>query len=268
MNQYGQSAFQGGRPQSPSDTQTGPCVAAPADRTNITGLRGITRQLRYKLAIRFALEGDLRFISHRDTMRLLERALSRSGLPVRFSEGFNPRPTLSLPLPRAVGVSTSADVLVLELTEAVEPREVLPRLAEQMPQGLSLQDAWALPAGETLHPEQASYEVALQDEELEPVRGAVSNLLAAGEWPIERTGRGKPSRTIDLRAMLVEASVEPGWLRWTCRITPAGSAKPGEWLTAFGLRASERLHRVRRTAVQWASPLRASAPAAIASGLT
>ena len=38
--------------------------------------------MRYRVAIRFAIEGDLRFISHHDTVRLFERAIARAGLPV------------------------------------------------------------------------------------------------------------------------------------------------------------------------------------------
>ncbi|MBI4580945.1 MAG: DUF2344 domain-containing protein, partial [Planctomycetes bacterium] len=94
-------------------------------------------EIRYRIAIRFAVQDDVRFISHHDTMRMFERALARTDLPVRFSEGFNPRPKLSLPLPRPVGIATTADVLVVELTQPVVPEEALGRLAAQMPRGVT-----------------------------------------------------------------------------------------------------------------------------------
>jgi radical SAM-linked protein len=217
--------------------------------------------LRYKVAIRFQVDGDLRFISHHDTMRLFERALSRAQLPVKFSEGFNPRPRISLPLPRPVGVATLADMLVIELRESVEAPQVLHRLAEQMPGGLTLLEAIELDAGRKLHPEQVAYEVALPEDRALAVRTAVERVLAAEQWPIERLDEhGKSVRSIDLRSLLVEASVGPGVLRWTHRVPDGGSARCGEWLTALGLDGREMLHRVRRTAVHW----KAGTPAGLA----
>jgi radical SAM-linked protein len=219
------------------------------------------------VAIRFRVEGDLRFISHHDTMRLFERALSRAQLPVRYSEGFNPRPKMSLPLPRPVGVATEADVLVFELGEPVDAVEALNRLAQQMPGGLVLLEAFTLDAGRKLHPEQVVYEVALPLEQIDAARPAVERLLAAEHWPVERTDqRGRPLRGIDLRPMLVAVSFEPGALRWICRVPDNGSAKPAEWLRAFGLDPREMLHRIRRTAVHWqaeAQPGPAPEPAPI-----
>ena len=65
------------------------------------------------LAIRFKVEGTLRFLSHAETVRLLERACVRAGLRLRYSEGFNPHPKLSLPLPRPVGVESDEELLCL-----------------------------------------------------------------------------------------------------------------------------------------------------------
>ncbi|GAF87148.1 unnamed protein product, partial [marine sediment metagenome] len=56
----------------------------------------------------YDVDGDLRFISHHDMLRLFARSLARAALPVRFSEGFNPHPRLSIPLPRPVGVASQA----------------------------------------------------------------------------------------------------------------------------------------------------------------
>lgn len=221
------------------------------------------------MAIRFRVEGDLRFISHHDSMRLFERALSRARLPVRYSEGFNPRPKMSLPLPRPVGVATEADVLVIELSEPMDAPVALARLAEQMPGGLVLLEAFTLETGQKLHPERVEYAVDFPPERLDVVREAAATLLAAEHWPVERTDqRGRPLRGIDLRPMLIEARIEAGTLHWACRVPDNGSAKPGEWLRAFGLDAREFLHRVRRQAVQWqtSAPPRDQARAATAEG--
>ncbi len=62
---------------------------------------------RLRAALEFALAGDLRFLAHHDELRLLTRALVRAGWPLAYSQGFNPRPRLVLPLPRGNWRSSS-----------------------------------------------------------------------------------------------------------------------------------------------------------------
>ena len=85
-------------------------------------------QERYRLAIDFAVDGDIRFLAHRDMVRLLARAAVRGGLSLCYSEGFNPHPRVSLPLPRPVGVSSDAERVLLEQSEPIGPDETLRRL--------------------------------------------------------------------------------------------------------------------------------------------
>jgi radical SAM-linked protein len=210
--------------------------------------------LRYRVAIRFEIEGDLRFVSHHDTMRLCERALARTRLPIRYSAGFNPRPRLSLPLPRAVGVASQCELLVVEMCEPTEPAQVLARLAEQMPEGLRLLEAWRIEAGSGVQPGEVSHELALSTELIETVVAAVERLLAAEHWPVGReSADGKSGKTIDLRAYVASASVDAGTLRWTARVTPGGTMRISEMLGACGLEARDWHHRVKRTHVIWSA---------------
>jgi radical SAM-linked protein len=212
--------------------------------------------LRYKVAIRFAISGDLRFVSHHDTMRLFERALARAGLPVAFSAGFNPRPKLTLPLPRAVGMAAQGDLLVIQLTDRLAPEEVASRLAGQMPEGVGIDGAWELPPGGSVHPERAVYEVTLSHEVCDAVDEAVARFRAADQWLIHReSGRGRKrqsgGKTIDLKAYVCEPSVTDNVLSWIVRVTAEGSARPAEVLAALGLEPEAWRHRVRRTFIHW-----------------
>jgi radical SAM-linked protein len=210
---------------------------------------GIRSELRYRVAIRFEIDGDLRFISHRDTMGLFERALARAGLPVRFTGRFNPRPRISLPLPRAVGVASASELLVVELSEPAAPADVLTRLAGQMPEGLRLQQACLVDPGVAVQPDQVSYQVVLPADQVPAVAASVEHLRKAGHWPIER--RGRQDKVIDLLAYVVAATVEAGALKWTARVTADGSIRPAEMLAAVGLAPDAWQHRVKRTWVRW-----------------
>ncbi len=204
------------------------------------------------MAIRFVIEGDLRFISHHDTMRLFERALSRAQLPVKFSRGFNPRPRLSLPLPRAVGVASTADLLVVDLEEPLDPVVVRDRLQEQMPTGLALSDARSIAGKHPPQPVRADYELALPPDQIEDVRQRIADLLAAPTWIIQRSDPGtRPSKELDLRQYLADGAACDGILRWTVHVTAGGSLRPAELLTAVGLAPQDWQHHVRRTGVAW-----------------
>ncbi|MBN2271219.1 MAG: DUF2344 domain-containing protein, partial [Sedimentisphaerales bacterium] len=63
------------------------------------------------MLLKFRIWGNLRFLSHAETMKVFQRACARAGLDVAHTEGFNPRPRLSLPLPRSVGVESDEELL-------------------------------------------------------------------------------------------------------------------------------------------------------------
>ena len=213
---------------------------------------GNKNELRHKVAIRFAIEGDLRFISHHDTMRLFERALARASLPVKFSEGFNPRPKLSLPLPRGVGIASDCELLVIQLDSGLEPSAVRAGLAEQMPTGLTLIDACGLEGGISPQPVQVTHAVRVDGDRWMDVRRGLDTVRAATSWPIRRSGPGdRAGKTIDLVAFLTSAALAAGELQWTSRVGPDGSLRPAEFLSAVGLARETYLHRVRRTSVAW-----------------
>lgn len=208
--------------------------------------------MRYKVAVRFVIEGDLRFISHHDTMRLFERALARARLPVKFSEGFNPRPRLSLPLPRPVGVAGSAELLIIELTEPAETEAFRERLERQLPSGLKLASAGVIEGRTQPQAVAATYRLLLPPDRHTSVGTALRRILSAGSWPIERETHGEGRvKTVDLRAYLQDAGVDDHELHWTTRVDPGGSLRPAEILTAVGLDPPDWLHRVRRTEIEW-----------------
>lgn len=208
--------------------------------------------MRHLLSVRFTIQGDLRFISHHDTLRLFERALARADIPVRRSDGFNPRPKLSLPLPRSVGVASLDERLIVELHTPLSADEAARRIAPQLPQGMQLIGVDAVGADVPRSAAAVSYEMVLTDDEASAIAIAAARFAASDRAPVHRTdpktGRG---RDVDLRAWVAEVVVERNRLRWTQSISGAGTARPGEVLEAVGLSPTEYLHRLVRTAVRY-----------------
>jgi radical SAM family uncharacterized protein/radical SAM-linked protein len=107
-----------------------------------------------RLRLGFRKTGSLAWISHLDTMRLLDRALRRSGLPVSFSGGFHPMPRLQIALPLPLGVEGFGEWLDLEWAETLAAGEARERLQRELPEEFQLVSCVEVPlAGPSLSQE-------------------------------------------------------------------------------------------------------------------
>jgi radical SAM-linked protein len=165
-----------------------------------------------RLRIGFAKTGSLALISHLDTLRMLERALRRSGLPVSFTGGFHPLPRLQLALPLPLGVEGSGEWLDLEFTEQVDPGLVRARLQPELPPGFQLLSAIRVEVfGVSLSQELASahWQFVLQPQAGAPPtpeqwQQARASLLAAETLIWNDTDKKGRPRSRDCRPFLLD----------------------------------------------------------------
>jgi len=216
----------------------------------------------------YAVAGDLRFLSHHDMMRTMERAATRASLPLKYSEGFNPRPILSLVCPRPVGVTTRGDLLALTLAGAMPNREILDRLNRHAPGGMEFLRAEPLPPKYTPRAARVEYELDLPAPQAGGVRARLADLNRRESWPVERQTlprrrkrRAPPTaRAFDLKPLTADLACENQTLRWT--LVPQGDrwGRPGELLAMLGLDPRADLARVVRTAVEYVPTPHPQAP--------
>lgn len=87
----------------------------------------------------FEKTGNAVWISHLDLMRLFQRAFKRAGLPLRHTQGFSPRPSVSIALPLSVGVESVCELLDFELEgESVPAAEIMARLNGALVDGVTV----------------------------------------------------------------------------------------------------------------------------------
>ncbi len=179
-------------------------------------------------------------------MRSVERLAARAQLRLRYTQGFNPHPILSLIPPRPVGVTGRDDLLVVTLDEPTTDAEIVACMrAANPPRGLTIRGAAELPAKATPQPRRSRYELPLDPQRIKAVEARVGELAGATSWPVERTvktGRGRrraamglATKTVDLRPRVEGLAVHAGELAFVLLADQGGSAKPAEVLALCGL---------------------------------
>ncbi len=188
-------------------------------------------------------------------MRFWERALRRAGIDLAYSEGYSPRPRLSLGAPLPVGVTSSGELMDVYLSSRVGPQDFVREVSEQMPEGLAVREVWevgmALPSLQS-EVRWAEYQVDIDSgAEQENVRSAVEAFLAAASIPWEHM-REKEVRKYDIRALVQDIWFEesPAGARG-CRLgmrlraDSGGSGRPEQVAAALGLGEPVAIHRTK-----------------------
>ncbi len=88
--------------------------------------------------VRFRKYGAMLYISHLDLSKTLMRAVIRSGLPIYYTEGFNPKPKLVFATPLSVGCGGECEVLDIRLMESISNTDIESKLREVMPNGIEI----------------------------------------------------------------------------------------------------------------------------------
>lgn len=207
---------------------------------------------RERWIFHYRVDGDLRFISHRDTLRLFQRALARASLPVRYTEGFNPHMRLSIPLPRPVGIASDAETIVVEFAEPVDADSVSQKLRDQMPAGITLTQAKRLQIRGSLQPTRVRYRLELLGAPDPETRSRVRAMMESTRLPVERVGHGKHrARSLDARPYLADMRLDDEAVEFTLRIQAGATVRPAEIATLLGFDAASVTHRIRRLHVEW-----------------
>lgn len=98
-----------------------------------------------KLRLKFAKTGRAVYISHLDLMRTMQRVFSRAGVPLKYSEGFNPHAKISIILPLTVGTASLCEYMDFALAEDRDLAALLETLNPYMPEGIRALEAYEAP---------------------------------------------------------------------------------------------------------------------------
>ncbi|MFP4200892.1 MAG: TIGR03936 family radical SAM-associated protein [Bacillota bacterium] len=164
---------------------------------------------RGRVRCRMAFRDRLRWISHLEFLRLLTRALRRSGLPIAYSQGYNPHVRLAFATARPVGMASEAEYVDIYFEERLTGSRVKNYVARVLPVGVEVRECRDI---DMERPSLASrinacrYEFRFEGVSPEDIEAARSRMLQSGDLWITRHRRNKPDREINLRPGVLEVS--------------------------------------------------------------
>ena len=162
---------------------------------------------------KFTKEENIKFISHLDVLKTIQKNIRRAGLPVEFSQGFNPHMNTSIAQPLSVGVYSSGEYMDMVLTTEVDEKEIVDKLNATAPSGIKYISATAVPytQGEKKVPQAmalidaARYTIKVKYYDISALEEEMNKLLESKEWnTIKKSKNGE--REVNLRTFVKEFS--------------------------------------------------------------
>lgn len=90
------------------------------------------------IRIKFQKNGALMYISHLDLARTMQRIFVRSGIDIKYSEGFNPQPKMVFTMPLPIGTQSLCEFVDIKINSPMSVDEIKSRLVENVPEELKI----------------------------------------------------------------------------------------------------------------------------------
>ena len=143
----------------------------------------------------FEKTGMAAYISHLDLMRLFQRAFKRAGLPLTHTQGYNPRPSVSIALPLSLGVESVCELLDFDLEgEGYSCEEIKDRLNKTLTEGVRVLEVYDN-AAKIKHLAFLACDVTLEYDGGIPENAVqkIRDLFASAELIVEKKSKNGPA---------------------------------------------------------------------------
>jgi radical SAM-linked protein len=163
-----------------------------------------------RYAIKFSKESEIKFISHLDLMKTIQRIVRRAKLPVEYSKGFNPHMSLSIAQPLSVGIYSTGEYMDLVLENEMPESEIKELLIKNAPMGINIFEVVKTPPdvlNEKKLPQSmalldaAAYNITIKYSEVEGLVSKLEELLQKEEWnTIKKSKSGE--KEVDIKTLI------------------------------------------------------------------
>lgn len=141
--------------------------------------------------IRFEKYGELKFIGHLDILRTFQRVFRRAGIPLAYSQGFNPHPLLTFANPLGLGMTSEDEYAEITLEAELTNEEIIWRMNQELPDGLHVLGCWDIKEGAASAMAEvaaAEYVITLPEEECD-WKQVLTEFMAQPQILIRKLGK-------------------------------------------------------------------------------
>lgn len=180
--------------------------------------------LMERYLIKFTKLNEAKFISHLDTMRTIHRAFRRAELPLSYSHGFNPHPSISVAAPLTLGIASYAEYADIDMDITVNEETMKFKLNDNLPEGIRILNVIHIPEKMPTSMSVvngAEYIIRLKMSDTDAAIGeVVRNILDMQQINILKRSKSGEKIT-DVRKMIKDITfnkIEDGFAVISCRI--------------------------------------------------
>ena len=182
----------------------------------------------------YSVVGTVKFLSHLDLLKYFCKSVKRAGIPIAYSEGFNPHPKIAFGPPRGVAIAGLDEYCDMKLKTEMSAEEFVDRFNKALPKGIKINSA-RIVEGKTKPLQaiinRAEYVAEFSQKDLD-LSAKVEELLVAETVEFVRHNPKKGDKTINLRSGIEElawlSEDNGGKLKMTLIFGENGSVKPTE----------------------------------------
>lgn len=163
-----------------------------------------------KIRLKFTKQGRVKFVGHLDMIRLFQRALKITKLPIAYSQGFNPHSLVYFAMPLSVGVSSNGEYMDIITTSDCDVNEVKTKINAVLVEGISIVDAFEVDESSTSLMslvQAAAYKIVIakKDAVAQNIE-LIKRKLSEEQIITEKKGK-KGIKTIDIKPMILNCEI-------------------------------------------------------------
>jgi radical SAM family uncharacterized protein/radical SAM-linked protein len=183
-----------------------------------------------KLNVYYSKLDQAKYFGHLELVNIFLRALKRAEIPLKYSQGFHPKPKISFDDPLPIGIESHQEHFTLAVADFVKPDAVLQGLNTHLPEGLLIHDCRLAPLKSGAHTAKSSaYQISIPGHDFDTQK--LASFVNSSEATITLTNRKGKLKKIDLKDMVVNIKLSDSTqLQMTLKSEPGKTIRPGEVL--------------------------------------
>lgn len=170
-----------------------------------------------KLLVKFTKLGGAVFMSHLDLLRCVQRILRRAGLPIAYSQGFNPHPILSFAQALSLGMDSRGEYFETELTQEIAIDAFLQAFNQNAPEGIEALNArWLDEKEKSAMALVAAADYELTANDAQALQNAVAMFCGLDAYTYKKKSKSG-AKVVDMKPMVLQVEAESNTAR--CRLS-------------------------------------------------